>query len=581
MQQQAEEVALERPTYSYGPFIPGTLPDSLERAGLQAALRSNGRCVPSDALDYYGRQIAPTLAKVADYDVEIAKVQAILTRMSEDRSILQYHADGCGSVSAPIRRLPDDMLLEIFHLCSPLQQPTYYDDWKEYHKEDPMSKLQRATPRYRYLLQLAQVCASWRGLIMDSPALWAKIETDFTHLVTRKEYGASEPILAVEIFAVSRVFLGRSAIAPLQIQLRSRHFGLLPYGPVLDCMVQQSHRWTHAKIWADSPSEDFAAFASVRGNLPVLENLHVSNLRDDCNFFEFAPRLTELTLEEPIAPHPKLPWGQIQTLSYAQLYSDELNDALSHLSRCPQLTSLAFLRLYISDGVDPVILPPLISDIGSLAFGFILESHHHTESPIVSELLGCFTLRRAHTLRFETEESPLPWSHTAFLALCSRSSLHDTLRTLEIDNLTISGAQLLECLSALPRLEALSISDPNHYPSSPEKFLITDPLLRGLTLEPDCEDLVPHLHTFDCKSFMQFKASSYLDFIASRVGPGRNAAGPFQSSILHFRDIQVDPLLVQGLNELVRRQELRFRLECDRLKSRWPMAESVLEDNPS
>ncbi|KAJ7753752.1 hypothetical protein B0H16DRAFT_1690679 [Mycena metata] len=504
---------------------------------------------------------------------------------SGDRSVLQYHGD---IVSAPIRTLPDEMLLEIFHLCSPLQHLTYYNDWRKYLPGDPLSKVQRATPRYQYLLQLAQVCASWRSLIMDSPALWTKIEVDFTHLVTRKEWAMGEPILAAEIFAVCRVFLERSAIAPLQIHLRS---SLLPYGAAVDGMVQQSHRWTHAKIWCDSQSGDLTALASVRGNLPLLENLHVSNLRDDCNFFEVAPRLTELTLEEPIAPHPRLPWGQIQTLSYAHLYSDELNDALSHLSRCPQLANLAFLRLYVCDRDPPVVLPSVVSDVRSLAFGFFVESYSTEESAIVTEFLGCFTLRRAHTLRLNTvDEAPLFWHHRAFLALCSRSSLHGTLQTLQIDNLAISATQLLECLSALPRLETLSVSDPSHSPSSyrnsiaenPEKFLITDVLLRGLTLTPDTEDLVPHLHTFDCKTFMQFEASSYLDFISSRVGPGRNAGGPFQSSILYFRDIQASPLLVQGLGQLIQRQELRSRLERDHLNSNWPTEPAhAFEDNPS
>ncbi|KAJ7753800.1 hypothetical protein B0H16DRAFT_1459273 [Mycena metata] len=572
----------EPPTYSYGPFLPGKLPDSLERAELQTILRSNGRCTPSDALNY-GRQIAPTLAKVAEYDVEIAKLQAILTRMGGDRSVLQYHADACDSVSAPIRRLPNEMLLEIFDSCSPLQHPTYYDDWKEYHNEEPSSKIQRPTPRYRYLLQLAQVCASWHGLIMGLPALWAKIEVDFTSLISQTN---SKPILAAEILAISRVFLERSGIAPLEIHFRGHDFGHVPYGSVLGLMARQSNRWTHVQIWPHYNSktvDNFAVLASIRGNLRLLRSLHISNLPDDCNFFEMAPRLTELTLEEPIAPHPKLPWGQIHTLSYAQLFSDELGTALSHLSCCPQLVKLAILRLYVSDRDELVVLPSVVSDVQSFAFGFNLESYSASreQSTTVTGLLGCLTLRRAHTLRFKTvEEAPLFWHHIAFLALCARSSLHDTLRILEIPNLMISAAQLLECLSGLPRLGMLSISDPNHCPGSfrlsitednnLDKFLVNDILLRGLTLTPDSEVLVPHLHTFDCKTFMQFEDSSYLDFIASRVGPGRNATGPFQSSILYFCDVQVNSTLAQGLAGFILRQELRSRLECDFLNRHWP-----------
>ncbi|KAJ7154654.1 hypothetical protein C8R46DRAFT_441128 [Mycena filopes] len=567
--------------YSYGPFFPGNLPDPTESNQLQTVLRSNGRCAPADSSVDYGGQIAPTLAKVAEYDVEIAKVQAILNRMSVDRSALRYHAEGCDSVSAPIRRLPDEMLLEIFHLCAPLQPISCKYDWREYRPEEPLPKVQMASPRYRYLLTLAQVCASWRNLIMDSPSLWAQIEVDYTCLVSVGKSGYdTKPILADEIFEVLRVFLQRSGVAPLQIHLQSDAFVHVPYGSGFELMAQQSNRWTRAKIWSEDrvPVDgDFAALASVRGNLAQLESLHVGNLPDGCDIFEVAPRLTELTLEEPFPLYPKLPWQQIRTLCYAHLFSTDLGTALSHLSRCPQIERLIILRLYVSDRDEPVILPPLLSDVQSLTFGFTLESHSITKSTLVVELLGCFTLRRAHTLRFETEKSPLFWPHSSFLALCSRSSVHDTLRTLELYNVAISVAQLLECLADLPRLETLSVSDPNSDQYSyrhtivenAELFLITDPLLRGLTLTAAAANLVPHLHTFECKTFMQFQPRSYLDFIASGVGPGRNATGPFQSFILYFRDVHVDPLLGEGLAEFVRRQELRSRFESDLLESLW------------
>ncbi|KAJ7154627.1 hypothetical protein C8R46DRAFT_1117926 [Mycena filopes] len=570
-------------TYSYGPFFPGNLPEPTESHQLQTVLRSNGRCAPADLSVDYGGQIAPTLAKVAEYDVEIAKVQAILKSMGGDRSVLQYHAEGCDSVSAPIRRLQNETLLEIFHLCSPLQDPSSEFDWIDYQPDDPLPKVHRAIPRYRYLLVLAQVCASWLNLIMDSPSLWAQIEVDYTSLVSRGYAGYGKvPKLADEMTAILREFLQRSRIAPLEIYLRSRNFGYVPYGPSLDLIAQQSNRWTQAKLWPEDSTkavDDFAAFAPVRGNLAQLKSLHISNLPDDCNFFEIAPRLTELALEELVASHPRLPWGQLRTLSYPHLFAYDLQTAISHLSRCPQIEKLEILRLYVSEREDdPVILAPLVSDVQSLVFGFTVESWSTEESPMVTGLLGCFTLRRAHSLRFETTgEAPLFWPHVDFLLLCTRSALHDTLRTLDIHNLSISAVQLLECLSKLPRLESLSICDPFYGPSrlsveniDLSKFLINDILLRGLTLAPDSEELVPRLHTLDCKTFMQFEDSSYLDFIASRVGPGRNARGPFQSSVVYFCDLEASSVLVEGLAGFVQRQELRSRLECDHLNSHWP-----------
>jgi len=212
-----------------------------------------------------------------------------------------------------------------------------------------------------------------------------------------------------------------------------------------------------------------------------------------------APRLTELTLAYPISEHPKLPWGQLHTVSYTGLYPDDLAPVISQLSLCPQITRLAFHHLYVpqpSPDVDARALPALICDVHDLTFGFYPDSHVDEESPTVVEFLGCITLRCARALHLEADctRYPAHWSHNAFLAFSERSSLHDTLRTLEISNLAISASQLLQCLSGLPRLEKLSVSDPTHWPytfsdtctidTEPDMFLINDALLRGLTWTP-------------------------------------------------------------------------------------------------
>ncbi|KAF7348595.1 F-box domain-containing protein [Mycena venus] len=562
--------------YSYGPFTTGALPRLSERAQLQTILRSNGRSAAPAALTDYRLQVAPTTERVAEYDEEIAQLQSILNRMVANREVLQYHADACSSVSAPIRRLPDDLLLQIFRvgLWSQLQFPTQEKEWSNIVSREQMLdhwRLRRAliAPLYVHIRRLAQVCASWRDLVLGSPILWSAIELDFDYLGPAPESRDIERVVQLTTSA-----LERSADAPLQIYVRSRDFGYYTDGSVLDLLSRHSNRWKIVKIWAGPHPHHFKNFkclAPAMGNLPLLETLHISGLPTDCDFFEVAPRLTELTLEDPIPVHAKLPWGQLQAISYTRLYPEDLPTVISQLSYCPQITRLAFYMLHIPDIQDWPIIPAFVSNVDTFVVKFTVVAGDAQETVIIDAFLESITLRRCKTLHLETEckgkdSYPLPWPPSAFLALSSRSAFHDTLLTLEILNLEISATQLLECLSGLPRLEALLVSDPNHWPNShtADVFLVNDVLLRGLTSTPDSGLLlVPRLHSFDCRTYMQFEDNSYLNFIASRVGPGRNADGPFQSSILYYRGFSVKPLLAERLSEFVLRKQLESHFECD------------------
>ncbi|KAJ7484347.1 hypothetical protein FB451DRAFT_1392906 [Mycena latifolia] len=102
-------------------------------------------------------------------------------------------------------------------------------------------------------------------------------------------------------------------------------------------------------------------------------------------------------------------------------------------------------------------------------------------------------------------------------------------------------------------------------------YLVNDELFRGLTWTSDASSLVPRLQTLDCETFMRFEHQIYLDFIVSRLEPGRNDLGPFQTSLFRSHAGYVDPTLVERLSELVRHKELNLRLEHDYIGYRWPM----------
>ncbi|KAJ6469405.1 hypothetical protein C8R45DRAFT_1078726 [Mycena sanguinolenta] len=569
----------QRVIYSYGPFI-GVLPHPAERAQLQTVLRSNG-----PGLIDYRLQAASIEERVTEYDQEIGKLQSLLSKMVADRTILQKYAIACRSeISGPIQRLLDDILLRIFEFFCAFQPARM-----GYRAFDVLD--------HSLLRSLAQVCADWRSLIMDSPGLWAKIGM-------MDSFGIF-PDRRMVPFASSA--LERSGTAPLHIciSMQGSDFGsgllssLLPSaftqssgGSILELFAQHSHRWKKAMISIGENSRAVAqALTLAKGQFPLLETLYITALPDECDCFEFAPALTDITLQHPIPPNPKLPWWQLRSLAYAGLRrGTDVPQVKSQLSRCPQITTLWFRNVFLEAPraytSPPPPLPAIVSDVHTLGLSIFPDVEAgHGESHGFIALLGCITLRRARALVLQAEhDEPFLWSQPAFVAFSARSSLHATLRSLEISDVMISAGQLLECLSSLPRLESLSISDPcptsydyiedYGYNRALAMFPVDDTLLRGLTYSR----LVPQLHSFACKTFMQFEESNYLDFVSSRGRRGRNVDGPFQSSILYYQHATVSPVLREGLSKLALQKVLISRLERDYLGTVWPSA-SKLDPN--
>ncbi|KAJ6532787.1 hypothetical protein DFH09DRAFT_1182266 [Mycena vulgaris] len=538
------------------------LPHPAERARLHALLRSN--CPPPPATDPQ-THVVPSLAKVAEYDVEIVKLQELMNRMVADRAILQYHADGYCSLYAPIRHLPDEILVQIFDYCCPPAPPRPLDLWDGLPRAETTDRIAQ-----RHLRQLAEVCGSWRELVLGTPLLWSTIELDLVNQLSE-----AFPRDEERRIVLLRSSLELSASTPLRIHVRvpSVHHHL-PFTErtAVTLLAQSSARWRDAMI---DVKLEFALLAPAKGNLPVLKSLHIfGTMPDDFDVFEIAPELTDLTLEQAFPPHPKLPWGQLRTVCFTALQPEDLSAALSHLSRCPKLTKLSLYQLHMEEEEDIPQLPSFVLDIHTFNAVFFLISGLSLESPVADKLLQSLTLRCASVVQLKCFDTPLVWPQRAFVALASRSSFHENLKSLEIFNMLISAADLLQCLAGLPRLEELIVSDPIYWMnghSKPAVYLVTNELLRGLTWTSDAVSLVPLLHAFECETLFQFEPQTYLDLITSRLERGRDAHGPFQTALFRTRGGYVDPALVERLSELVLRKELKLKLEHDYLEYRWPL----------
>ncbi|KAJ7437973.1 hypothetical protein B0H11DRAFT_1634368, partial [Mycena galericulata] len=100
--------------------------------------------------------------ELARHDGEISRLRAQLEIVESDRAALQAHYIACHSFLAPIRRVPAEILTEIFAYCR-----HHFSTDESLDDEEAKSRLVQGP-----LLTLARVCFYWYSITMGTPALW-------------------------------------------------------------------------------------------------------------------------------------------------------------------------------------------------------------------------------------------------------------------------------------------------------------------------------------------------------------------------------------------------------------------------
>ncbi|KAF6746880.1 hypothetical protein DFP72DRAFT_822436, partial [Ephemerocybe angulata] len=86
----------------------------------------------------------------------LAALDAEIASLTQKRKELSESIDAHKRLRSPIRRLPKELLLEIFILCLPDRHQPVLSEWK--------------AP-----LLLTRVCKPWRILAMSAPVLWSSL----------------------------------------------------------------------------------------------------------------------------------------------------------------------------------------------------------------------------------------------------------------------------------------------------------------------------------------------------------------------------------------------------------------------
>ncbi|KAJ7648101.1 hypothetical protein FB45DRAFT_1020310 [Roridomyces roridus] len=475
------------------------------------------------------------------YDNEINRLAERLDKLRTERHQVASYVDACRALFAPVRRLPNELLEAIFDMCAPPSSHRLSDNDTGSEELARLSK--------RHLLQLSKVCSTllsspfsdtsrkicsrWHTVALETPGLWTQIVVDTPLWIN---IDGVSPQTCLKLF---EQMLKRSGTFPLTFEFSNKERLSPGASNAQKLLIQHAGRWKSAYI--EAPVQTLRSL----GNLPLLETLHIVDEKDgDGSAVTFgpAPRLKCFKFHGNASNYPKLPWHQLEivTIRAAPTIPVHVSSAISLINHMPPACELELELLELSVEL-PITIPSAVSDMAALSLLLSGKTQDYDTRGILAAIFDALTLRNLQFLEFHRVwygSGTALWPSDAFSAFAQRSSLGDCLIELQI-YVRITDAQLVECLALLPSLEALIISDCT---GEPENVLITDTLLRALTLkgdsESDTEDttsrllpavqqLIPALHFFRMSSLFRFTEDVYWEMLESRLESGRMDDVPF------------------------------------------------------
>ncbi|KAJ7595350.1 hypothetical protein C8J56DRAFT_382427 [Mycena floridula] len=423
-------------------------------------------------------------SKIRECKGEKMQLDGLVIFLENQEKGLERICDDWKSFDAPIRRIPVEILRNIFVL---------FDGKSEI--AGPETKIDGFV--------LAAVSYHWRVVALGTRALWADISLSPS---------LDEPSKQLEI--LDRL-----------LQLSGQHpltFHLPEYAPALDArivdrLLHHSHRWFHADFSFHCPP----ILDNPALSLPNLECLELHGDSRACRW-PTTPKLQALHIDSgyyagDLASLPSFsftPNDLGTTITYLGLERFPLDTVLQLISRSPNLGRVK-LHLCEIKAVTNAALPACHSPLSVLStsdcpFSFLDALFEHLDCPKLTKLTASIN-------------HPRPSSERQFPDLSLQKMLHRTdakLECLSLQRFIISDSMVAQILEQTPFLSALTLysssiqlspSILNRMDANREFSRLMVPNLRHLTL-------VLKVHE------PAFSTGAFVDMIRSRWVPASTSA---------------------------------------------------------
>ncbi|KAJ6453028.1 hypothetical protein C8R47DRAFT_1229177 [Mycena vitilis] len=518
---------------SFTPFDvePGTNIQHLPKVLPLVAVPPDGEVLSSTAENAFKR-----------YDAQLARILEVMADLVPARDCLTAYDAACNSLCAPIRRLPQELLAEIFQTFSVAEEKRLTEVATA---EDELHRLAKHN-----LLVLSQVSSYWHTIAMNTPQLWSTILCDTSRW---KELDVEPDVL----LSLLKSLLIRGGNYPLTMELAGSEEDSY-HQAVLSLVCEHSQRWRKVTIWSDGGPGRY--LMGAKGNMGHLEQLHICADWSRVNVFRVAPRLKEFTFSGDLDRIPEIPWAQIRRFQYFAPAGSDPGAAISLLANTRIREFLLDCDLFDLRLDHDTAGRCIHSEVEKLELCLAMPPQ---TLKAVGQLFRSLILPRLRTLSITPRvdaEAPAVCRPSDFLQFAQQSSLHSHLTGLKLDAV-IADRALLRCLAALPLLEKVSIADPGNS----DYNLITDTLLHGISQRTPQKTLIPRLRLLVITTRFAFTDEAYLHCISSRMG----ACNPsFDNRLFSRADRCREPS--QAVMEVLARSrsQRKVAISCDKSISR-------------
>ena len=460
--------------------------------------------------------LSQPLSELSRLDTEIDRLQAIIDDLYEQRDKVKKFVDAHRALLSPARRLPPEIVGEIFVRCLPTTH-------------NPAKSTTEAP------LLLGRICSVWRNISLFTPRLWSSM-----HLVVPTHYDSAKinPIIQLRCEALKE-WLGRSGTLPLSISLTIPNNGYsadISATPLFESLIQFSHRWNIIDLRVPYGLLE-PLNVLTKDDVPCLEAIKIDDIFNwdggtlpqwHFSIFGTAPRLHRVSFVHFQGdPHNlPLPWARLTELSIeTDQNPSSLNscEALATLKQCPNLQSCTLdIRPSIPRNITAT--PELVKLLALHTFRLRVYPENLDDlTAVFDHLFTPSLIGLAVTVFINYDFISSPAQHVPFRSLLTRSSC--PLESLTLSQNPISPEALIECLHLVPALTTLFVTDcismwPPPHNGVPETLppILNNELLRVLTpTNPESSDcLVPHLKSVKLSQCTAIADEVLIDFIQSR-----------------------------------------------------------------
>jgi hypothetical protein len=495
----------------------------------------------SHSRSQYSKNIAGIESNISKLDDEMSRLQTVMGQLVDERQRLERSLEEHRSVVAPIRRIPLELLSEIFIFCA----------------DSSSSGSNSNFDVTKAPIKLSFVCSKWRSLAISMSQLWSSISLQGGREDVHS-WGRSQ-IYSIRTDMLS-TWLLRSGSSPLTLRINGLWLKHDALTSCISIMIPHSHRWRDVTF--SLYEEHWEMLSAVKGHLPQLERFDVdipgdpsNGLDIPFNIFEVAPKLHTITIQVSLNPSNWLvPWGQLRCFHFNLDFGLGLAWVLE---ACPNLIRCTIDIYTLYEALDHF-------DHSSLASLHLLP---HVEEHL-DVLFNSLTLRALQDLDIALPLSACPTialPQNAVASMLDRSSCN--LQRLRLSCVGFTSDELVAILQAQPSLVELVIHE-SRSPTVTKSVLerMTHDISQSFSMGSPL--VVPNLKRLELFAAFAFGDQVILDLIQSRWRRGLMQVVSLESVKLGiFREVSSEMIAQMAL---WRREGLDLKVHSRGRAVQWP-----------